>query len=180
MLSTPEAIDVFLGHKILFGPGKAANAGGVSVSGLEMSHNTSACNGPQGGRQAAERAGGSVSQTAPTLARADSLVSVVVNHVHETRPAMPTLIIEVVLLLRVFIKLYVSTLPAVLARVSTFSVNSSRNSLCLRTGKTRDFVGSSVDPGQVGGGSVLFVGSDYNWFLAGIRSCRSPTLVHIH
>ena len=40
MPSTPEAIDVFLGHKILFGPGKAANAGGVSVSGLEMSQNS--------------------------------------------------------------------------------------------------------------------------------------------
>ena len=40
MLSTPEAVDVFLEHKILFGPGKAANAGGVSVSGLEMSQNS--------------------------------------------------------------------------------------------------------------------------------------------
>ena len=40
MPSTPEAVDVFLGHKILFGPGKAANAGGVSVSGLEMSQNS--------------------------------------------------------------------------------------------------------------------------------------------
>jgi glutamate dehydrogenase (NADP+) len=40
MPSTPGAIDVFLGHKILFGPGKAANAGGVSVSGLEMSQNS--------------------------------------------------------------------------------------------------------------------------------------------
>ena len=38
--STAEAVDVFLGHKILFGPGKAANAGGVSVSGLEMSQNS--------------------------------------------------------------------------------------------------------------------------------------------
>ena len=37
---TPEAVDVFLEHKILFGPGKAANAGGVSVSGLEMSQNS--------------------------------------------------------------------------------------------------------------------------------------------
>ena len=33
-------VDVFLGRKILFGPGKAANAGGVSVSGLEMSQNS--------------------------------------------------------------------------------------------------------------------------------------------
>ena len=40
MPSTAEAVDVFLGHKILFGPGKAANAGGVSVSGLEMSQNS--------------------------------------------------------------------------------------------------------------------------------------------
>jgi glutamate dehydrogenase/leucine dehydrogenase len=40
MPSTPEAVDVFLSNKILFGPGKAANAGGVSVSGLEMSQNS--------------------------------------------------------------------------------------------------------------------------------------------
>jgi glutamate dehydrogenase/leucine dehydrogenase len=40
MPSTIEAIDVFLASKILFGPGKAANAGGVSVSGLEMSQNS--------------------------------------------------------------------------------------------------------------------------------------------
>jgi len=40
MPSTPEAIDIFLEHKILFGPGKAANAGGVAVSGLEMSQNS--------------------------------------------------------------------------------------------------------------------------------------------
>lgn len=40
MPSTPEAIEVFLSSKILFGPGKAANAGGVSVSGLEMSQNS--------------------------------------------------------------------------------------------------------------------------------------------
>jgi glutamate dehydrogenase/leucine dehydrogenase len=40
MPSTPEAVEIFLGHKILFGPGKAANAGGVSVSGLEMSQNS--------------------------------------------------------------------------------------------------------------------------------------------
>ena len=36
---TPEAIDVFLKNKVPFGPGKAANAGGVAVSGLEMSQN---------------------------------------------------------------------------------------------------------------------------------------------
>ena len=40
MPSTPEAVDVFLGKKVLFGPGKAANAGGVSVSGLEMTQNS--------------------------------------------------------------------------------------------------------------------------------------------
>jgi glutamate dehydrogenase/leucine dehydrogenase len=40
MPSTPEAVDVFLKKKIAFGPGKAANAGGVSVSGLEMSQNS--------------------------------------------------------------------------------------------------------------------------------------------
>ncbi|NDP19819.1 MAG: NADP-specific glutamate dehydrogenase [Paludibacter sp.] len=40
MPSTPEAVEVFLKNKILYGPGKAANAGGVSVSGLEMSQNS--------------------------------------------------------------------------------------------------------------------------------------------
>jgi glutamate dehydrogenase (NADP+) len=40
MPSTPEAIDTYLGAKILYGPGKAANAGGVAVSGLEMSQNS--------------------------------------------------------------------------------------------------------------------------------------------
>ncbi|MFP4030201.1 MAG: NADP-specific glutamate dehydrogenase [Desulfococcaceae bacterium] len=40
MPSTPEAIDVFLDRKILYGPGKAANAGGVAVSGLEMAQNS--------------------------------------------------------------------------------------------------------------------------------------------
>ena len=39
MPSTPEAIDKFLAAGILFGPAKAANAGGVATSGLEMSHN---------------------------------------------------------------------------------------------------------------------------------------------
>ncbi len=39
MPSTPEAINLFIEHKILFAPGKAANAGGVSVSGLEMTQN---------------------------------------------------------------------------------------------------------------------------------------------
>ena len=40
MPSTPEAINVYMKHKILYGPGKAANAGGVAVSGLEMSQNS--------------------------------------------------------------------------------------------------------------------------------------------
>ncbi|MGL1891853.1 MAG: NADP-specific glutamate dehydrogenase [Spirochaetaceae bacterium] len=40
MPSTPEAVNVFIDAKILFGPGKAANAGGVAVSGLEMSQNS--------------------------------------------------------------------------------------------------------------------------------------------
>jgi len=39
MPCTPEAIEVFLEHKILFSPGKASNAGGVATSGLEMSQN---------------------------------------------------------------------------------------------------------------------------------------------
>jgi glutamate dehydrogenase (NADP+) len=40
MPSTPEAVDKFLAAKVLYGPGKAANAGGVSTSGLEMSQNS--------------------------------------------------------------------------------------------------------------------------------------------
>jgi len=40
MPSDAEAVNVFLSNKILFGPGKAANAGGVAVSGLEMSQNS--------------------------------------------------------------------------------------------------------------------------------------------
>jgi glutamate dehydrogenase/leucine dehydrogenase len=40
MPSEPEAVDVYLKNKILYGPGKAANAGGVAVSGLEMSQNS--------------------------------------------------------------------------------------------------------------------------------------------
>lgn len=40
MPSTPEAVKVYIDNKILYGPGKAANAGGVSVSGLEMSQNS--------------------------------------------------------------------------------------------------------------------------------------------
>ena len=40
MPSTPEAVDVFLKNKILYAPGKAANAGGVATSGLEMTQNS--------------------------------------------------------------------------------------------------------------------------------------------
>lgn len=40
MPCTPEAVQIFLDNGILYGPGKAANAGGVSVSGLEMSQNS--------------------------------------------------------------------------------------------------------------------------------------------
>jgi len=40
MPSTPKAIELFHKHCVLFGPGKAANAGGVAVSGLEMSQNS--------------------------------------------------------------------------------------------------------------------------------------------
>ncbi|MFO7658733.1 MAG: NADP-specific glutamate dehydrogenase [Bacteroidales bacterium] len=40
MPCTPEAIELFLKNNILFAPGKAANAGGVATSGLEMSQNS--------------------------------------------------------------------------------------------------------------------------------------------
>ena len=40
MPSTPAAIEVYIDKKILYGPGKAANAGGVATSGLEMSQNS--------------------------------------------------------------------------------------------------------------------------------------------
>ncbi|MCB0746605.1 MAG: NADP-specific glutamate dehydrogenase [Ignavibacteriae bacterium] len=40
MPTTQDGIDIFLAEKILYGPGKAANAGGVAVSGLEMSQNS--------------------------------------------------------------------------------------------------------------------------------------------
>lgn len=40
MPSTPEAIETYLSNGILYGPAKAANAGGVAVSGLEMSQNS--------------------------------------------------------------------------------------------------------------------------------------------
>jgi glutamate dehydrogenase/leucine dehydrogenase len=40
MPSTAEAVEIYLSEKILYGPGKAANAGGVAVSGLEMTQNS--------------------------------------------------------------------------------------------------------------------------------------------
>ncbi len=40
MPTVPEGVEIFLENKILYGPGKAANAGGVSVSGLEMAQNS--------------------------------------------------------------------------------------------------------------------------------------------
>ncbi len=40
MPTTPGGVDLFVEHKLLYGPGKAANAGGVSVSGLEQTQNS--------------------------------------------------------------------------------------------------------------------------------------------
>jgi glutamate dehydrogenase (NADP+) len=40
MPTTPDGVNLFIDAKILYGPGKAANAGGVAVSGLEMSQNS--------------------------------------------------------------------------------------------------------------------------------------------
>ncbi len=40
MPCTPEAVEVFINSKVAFGPGKAANAGGVATSGLEMAQNS--------------------------------------------------------------------------------------------------------------------------------------------
>jgi len=47
MPSTPDAVDIFLDNRILYAPGKAANAGGVAVSGLEMSQNSMRLNWPR-------------------------------------------------------------------------------------------------------------------------------------
>jgi len=46
MPSTPEAVDIFLDSEILYAPSKAANAGGVAVSGLEMAQNSMRLNWP--------------------------------------------------------------------------------------------------------------------------------------
>ncbi|OGS20035.1 MAG: glutamate dehydrogenase [Elusimicrobia bacterium RIFOXYA2_FULL_39_19] len=40
MPSTPDAVKIFIDNNVLYGPGKAANAGGVATSGLEMSQNS--------------------------------------------------------------------------------------------------------------------------------------------
>lgn len=40
MPTRPEGVDIFISENLLYGPGKAANAGGVSVSGLEMTQNS--------------------------------------------------------------------------------------------------------------------------------------------
>ncbi len=40
MPTTPDGVNIFLDKGILYGPGKAANAGGVAVSGLEMAQNS--------------------------------------------------------------------------------------------------------------------------------------------
>lgn len=47
MPSTPDAVEAFLNAGILYAPGKAANAGGVSTSGLEMSQNAMRLNWPR-------------------------------------------------------------------------------------------------------------------------------------
>ncbi|MBU0675156.1 MAG: NADP-specific glutamate dehydrogenase [Proteobacteria bacterium] len=47
MPSTPEAVDLFLDKALLYAPGKAANAGGVAVSGLEMAQNSMRLNWPR-------------------------------------------------------------------------------------------------------------------------------------
>ncbi len=47
MPSVPEAVGIFIDNKILYAPGKAANAGGVAVSGLEMAQNSMRLNWPR-------------------------------------------------------------------------------------------------------------------------------------
>ena len=47
MPTVPEGVDVFVEAKILYGPGKAANAGGVAVSGLEMTQNAGVMHWPR-------------------------------------------------------------------------------------------------------------------------------------
>jgi glutamate dehydrogenase (NADP+) len=47
MPTVPDGVDFFLHSKVLYGPGKAANAGGVATSGLEMSQNATHLNWPR-------------------------------------------------------------------------------------------------------------------------------------
>jgi glutamate dehydrogenase (NADP+) len=47
MPSTPEAIEIFQGNQLMYAPGKAANAGGVATSGLEMTQNAMKLNWPK-------------------------------------------------------------------------------------------------------------------------------------
>jgi glutamate dehydrogenase (NADP+) len=47
MPTDPDGVEVFLKNKVLYGPGKAANAGGVATSGLEMSQNSMRMNWPR-------------------------------------------------------------------------------------------------------------------------------------
>ncbi len=47
MPTDPDGVDIFLGNGLLYGPGKAANAGGVAVSGLEMAQNAQHTNWPR-------------------------------------------------------------------------------------------------------------------------------------
>ena len=47
MPSTPEAVDIFKEHRILYGPAKAVNAGGVTVSGLEMAQDSTRISWPR-------------------------------------------------------------------------------------------------------------------------------------
>ena len=47
MPSTPEAVDIFVDNRVLYAPGKAANAGGVAVSGLEIAQNSMRINWPK-------------------------------------------------------------------------------------------------------------------------------------
>ena len=44
----PDAVDIFHDNNLLFAPGKAANAGGVAVSGLEMAQNSMRLSWPRG------------------------------------------------------------------------------------------------------------------------------------
>ena len=47
MPTTPDALELIMGKKIMFAPGKASNAGGVATSGLEMSQNSTRLSWPR-------------------------------------------------------------------------------------------------------------------------------------